>query len=358
MGWYQRRVHGAGFLCWEDCESRGEDVIDMGVYCQHPIEIEVQEKRDRAAKELTCAEGKLVGISEIGVGVCMEECPPGMIEVGMNCVQSNFGETVAAVALTSAQLAPVQVCYTAIAPLAYSYLLDYLMNPELVDIDTDFGPFLDCAWTLIETMAMLDDSWSQHNGVTVAVTVAATGKAASFGLSPYYGLAFEFADRDNVRVWHFGGACGSASLMPLDPDDGLFSASASAGMSIYRTVEDIKGSALFLTMGASILTPIGFNVDVGSTWSFDAECSISGMTASSGISTPTNGPAAGTFELGICHNPFIEQIGNDIKSPAASAKAPKAQKAVPMDTAMEKQMETNSERIAMYQALRAKKSGQ
>jgi len=333
----------------------------MGVYCQHPIEIEVQETRDRASKELTCAEGKLLGISEIGVGVCLEECPVGYIEVGINCVLANFDETVAAVALTSAQLAPVQICYSAIAPLAYSYLLDYLLNPDIVDIDTDFGPFLDCAWTLIETMAMLDESWSRDNGVTVAVTVAATGKAASFGLSPYYGLAFEFVDRDNVRVWHFGGVCGSASLMPLDPDDGLFSASASAGMSIYRTVDDIEGSALFLTMGASILTPIGFNVDIGSTWSFDAECSISGMTASSGISTPSGAPAGGAFEVGVCYNPFLEQISGNLQSPRSSAKAPEALNLTPMDTETEtererdNEMETNSERVAMYQALNAKR---
>merc|ERR1712228_1163833 len=131
---------------------------------------------------------------------------------------------------------------------------------------------------------------------------------------------------------HFGGVCGSASLMPLDPDDGLFSASASAGMSIYRTVDDIEGSALFLTMGASILTPIGFNVDIGSTWSFDAECSISGMTASSGISTPSGAPAGGAFEVGVCYNPFLEQISGNLQSPRSSAKAPEALKPAPTTT--------------------------
>merc|ERR1712154_449330 len=93
------------------------------------------------------------------------------------------------------------------------------------------------------------------------------------------------------------------------------------GMSIYRHKEDIEGVAVYSQLGASVLTPIGFHVDVGVQYAYDSKCSISGVTSYQGISTPGSSPGGAVAEKGVCATLHVTQIGSNLLSPSTRSSA-------------------------------------
>jgi len=311
-----------GPVCWESCQNtHGPDAIDTGAFCEvGEIKSYLQERYFRKSKMKECSNGELDGLN------CYEKCDDGYSGSPGVCWNDNLDNSIAAVVLTAGQLPGIQVCYSFLAGYAAIIAAQDLMGLEGADLD----PFLKCAWPLLQTMDALDDSWDSSAGVTVAVVGKVKAKAPVVGVEAYGGLAFEFKDENNVDIWGFAGGCGNLHGKQLIKDDHLhpsFKIGISGGMAIFRSVNDIRGAKTYLSMGVNIF---GI-VDAGSSWAFDNECRVKGMTNTVGVSCghipcidPI--PVKPDISTGVCINFDTKRLGGysvgDSQPPAPVVPAP------------------------------------
>lgn len=265
-----------GPVCWENCQNtHGPDAIDTGAFCEvGEIKSYLQERYFRKSKMKECANGELDGLN------CYEKCDDGYSGSPGVCWNDNLDNSIAAVVLSAGQLPGIQVCYSFLVPYAVYIQAQDWAGMEGADLD----PFLKCAWPLLQTMDALDDSWDSSAGVTVAVVGKVKAKAPVVGVSAYGGLAFEFKDENNVDVWGFAGGCGllhgQVGTFKEDHFHWKWQIGLSGGMAIFRSVNDIKGAKTYVSMGVNIFGIL----DAGSSWAFDDECQVKGMTNTVGVS--------------------------------------------------------------------------
>jgi len=250
---------GVGPVCWEHCEQvHGAGFIDTGISCQKgEIKSFVTESKPRPVKGLVCRNGEQSGAN------CYEKCRNGFDGVLGVCWNQNLDESIAAVLATGPQIPTISLCYQIISP----YLLDVGVHGHNAIPDKDYDAFTKCAWPMVEQMIKIQPTgdWS-HSGVTVAATYEISRDFQVTG-SPYEGIAFEFEDKDTVNIYSFVGVC--------DAKGTSIGFGIQGGIGMFRKVTDIDGGKSYFSMGFDVMGNFGMD----SSWVFDDECKVSGMSS-------------------------------------------------------------------------------
>ena len=109
------------------------------------------------------------------------------------------------------------------------------------------------------------------------------------GVNWYGGIAFDFVDEHNVDIWAFVGGCTTKG--------GDFAVGIDAGLGLFRNVEGIDGFSTYFSMGVSFFGLFS----AGSSWAYDNNCQISGMSTTAGVGPSWGDSPIVSLDVGFGH---------------------------------------------------------